>query len=59
MTTTKCKFCGEHFKLTKEEIELHNEGFCDLPDTCEECYEIKEDSLNMPDDCYSDADSGL
>ena len=59
MKHIKCKHCGEEFKLTQEDIELHDEGHCDLPDTCQDCFDMIEGSQNMPDECYSDADPGL
>lgn len=54
----KCKSCGEKFLPTKEETELHNDGYADLPDKCDECFSMQENSV--PEyESISDADSGL
>jgi len=46
---TKCKCCGDTYTETEEAQEK----------ICDECFQMREDSQNMPDDCFSDADPGL
>lgn len=55
----RCKHCGEKFELTKEEKELHSDGFIELPNCCEECAFMQEDSMYLDEQNFSDADSGL
>jgi hypothetical protein len=60
----KCKHCGEDFKVTKEQEQNHEDGFCELPDTCMECFAMEQDAYAGPDEDaygnnYSDADPGL
>ena len=53
--TAKCRLCGDTFPLSKEEI--WEDGECDLPSICDECYEMQEQ--NFDDLGISDADIGL
>lgn len=54
----KCKHCGETFSPTREEMELHADGYTPLPNECEECFAMYNN--NEPEyESRSDADSGL
>lgn len=44
-----CHCCGDSTKIEDHTCEP----------ICDECFEIRESSQGMPDECYSDADPGL
>lgn len=52
-----CKRCGDKFKPTKEEIELHDNGHTGWPELCDDCYQNFNDA--MDDISPLDADNGL
>lgn len=57
-TFIRCKHCGEKFLPTKEEIDLHADGYAPLQEECEECFAMAENSfpeVELP----SDTDNGL
>ena len=54
----KCKTCGDWFTLTKEEVQLHEDGECGLPEQCEDCF-LSTEAPDTENNDYSDADSGL
>ena len=58
-----CKFCGDSFPLTRDQIELIQEGYISLyhtPDHCPECNsDIYGGSCDYSYEQHSDADSGL
>jgi len=58
-----CKFCGDNFPLSKEQIELISEGFISLDNTPDYCPECASDMYGQNTDfsyeSHSDADSGL
>jgi len=56
--THSCKCCGETFPLSKDTIELIEQGFIsrqDLPDSCQDCAQEYWHEEHE----YSDADAGL
>jgi hypothetical protein len=59
MNEFTCKHCGDKFTPSKETISLYEEGFIDIPDTCNFCiqYGSGEDCNDYSE--YSDADPGL
>jgi len=53
----KCTGCGDKHRLTKEEQELRDEGYCSgEPYFCEHC--LMESAHALYDE-FSDADPGL
>ncbi len=54
----KCKHCGESFEPTKEDQELYEEGYCDRPDCCSDCFTMTENT-DFEYEQHSDADPGL
>jgi hypothetical protein len=52
-----CRYCGDTFKLSKEEFKSYLAGEMEDPDTCDDCLF----NLNNPveDYFFSDADPGL
>lgn len=57
-TEIKCKSCGDKFFPSPEETQLYSDGFCQLPEKCDECFSMEENSV--PEyESISDADPGL
>lgn len=54
-----CRHCGEEFKASREEVELYEEGYCDQPELCDECFRFLNGPPDMEYEQYSDADPGL
>jgi len=52
----KCISCGEVFSVDKETQYLINEGFIQMPDTCDYCASSLD---HVEPDYFSDADPGL
>ena len=52
-----CKYCGDVFAPTKEDVNLFEEGFCEFPNICESCFDSIDEVIDV--DNYSDADMGL
>lgn len=53
-----CKSCGEKFEPTKQEREMWEDGDSTLPNECNECFSMREDSAGEMYE-HSDADPGL
>lgn len=60
MRTFICKHCGEQFTPDAETQKNIDDGiYNNLPDTCDECWDMIDDcGADIMDD-YSDADPGL
>lgn len=54
-----CKHCGEEFTHDKEDVELWNDGYIELPRTCSDCFSMQEGSQDFSYEQHSDADPGL
>jgi NAD-dependent SIR2 family protein deacetylase len=57
----QCRKCGKWFPISKEQIELMEEGFISGIDInlCDECADILNDAYDYSYEQYSDADNGL
>lgn len=55
----RCKKCGDSFKLTAEEASMVNNGEIDIPQICDECYEMENNRDYSDISEFSDADPGL
>lgn len=56
----QCIHCREMFALSKDEVEMYEDGNCDPTPICDECLEMINDIENFNiEDCFSDADPGL
>ena len=53
-----CKHCGNEFTISAYDAADIEEGFCQAPEMCDECFEMQE-SAGQEIDEFSDADPGL
>jgi hypothetical protein len=54
-----CHRCRESFIVSKETLELFEEGYIDEPDTCPDCQIFIDNCESVDFEEYSDADPGL
>lgn len=56
--TAICKHCNTSFKVSNEDKEMIDNGYCEAPEVCGDClYNIENPDYSYME--YSDADNGL
>ena len=58
MRKFRCRHCGDEFSVSKETLELLEEGYINFPDECDHCVDMVNNSREEID-TFSDADPGL
>ena len=55
----RCIHCGDYFTPDKGTVDDYEEGYTEMPDTCEECCHMINFPSNDIGEMHSDADPGL